>query len=221
MTQQNEQNSAEQVKRKRGRPKKESVIIKNSSDLPNEAVTDIVKQKKKQVRPNRSESLKVHAEPNEMSRMITNSVGLRNIGKEQIDMKDPKQIDRRIDIFLEYCIERGMKPTVESMALAFGTDRVTLWKMKEGQAKDLPTDCRASLKRGYDLMNELMTQIMSEGKINPVSAIFLLKNNHAYRDQTEVVVTPQNPYADGNPDDVRNKYLEGVPDEVNAEGTVE
>lgn len=34
---------------------------------------------------------------------------------------------------------------------------------------------------------------MQNGKINPVSGIFLLKNaNLGYRDQTDIVVTPNN-----------------------------
>ena len=203
--------------KKRGRPKKEDVI--NKTDLPDDTVKAIVKQKQK--RPKRSEALKVHTEPGEMSRLIMNSMGLRQMGSVEIDMTDPKAIKNRIDNFLDYCISRDIKPTVESMALAFGTDRVSLWRLKEGQQRDLPEACRAELKRGYDLMNELLTQTMNAGKVNPVSAIFLLKNNHAYRDQTEVVVTPNTPYENANPDDIRDKYIEGVADTVQTDGTVE
>ena len=207
---------------KRGRPKKTDII--NKTDMPDDTVNAIVKQRKhkQHTRPNRSESLKVHATPNEMSKLIQNSMGLRQMGSNKIDMTDPDAIRDRIDDFLNYCIERGMKPTVESMALAFGTDRISLYRMKEGQQRKLPEACKAELKRGYDLMNELLTQIMNDGKINPVSAIFLLKNNHAYRDQTEVVVTPNNPYENANPDDIRDKYIEGVAtDTIPTDGSVE
>lgn len=191
----------------------------NKTDLPDDTVKAIVKQKQK--RPRKSEQMKIQTDAGDMSRLIMNSMGLRQMGSVEIDLKDPKAIKERIDDFLTYCINRGMKPTVESMALAFGTDRVTLWKLKEGQRKDLPDACKAELKRGYDLMNELLTEIMNAGKVNPVSAIFLLKNNHAYRDQTEVVVTPNTPYENANPDDIRDKYLEGVADTVQTDGTVE
>ena len=197
--------------------------ITNKTDLPDETVNAIVKQRKHKPhkRPNKSEALKPHLEPGEMSRLIRNSMGLRQMGSVELDLTDPIAIRNRIDDFLTYCIEREMKPTVESMALAFGTDRIALWRMKEGQLKNLPEKCKAELKRGYDLMNDLLTQIMSDGKINPVSAIFLLKNNHAYRDQTEVVISPNTPYENSNPDDVRDKYIEGIPQNITTDGTVE
>lgn len=214
--------------KKRGRPKKtvdavpdKSVI--NKTDMPDETVNAIVKQRKHKphTRPNRSEALKVHTEPGEMSRLIMNSMGLRQMGLVEIDVKNPEAVRDRINDFLEYCISRDIKPTVESMALAFGIDRITLWRWKEGLQKDMPDASRAELKRGYDLMNELLTQTMNAGKVNPVSAIFLLKNNHAYRDQTEVVVTPNTPYENANPDDIRDKYIEGVADTVQTDGKVE
>ena len=37
---------------------------------------------------------------------------------------------------------------------------------------------------------------MLNGKINPVSGIFLGKNNFEYADKQEVVVTPNNPLGD-------------------------
>lgn len=197
--------------------------ITNNTELPDETVNAIVKQRKHKPhkRPNRSEALKPHLEPGEMSRLIRNSMGLRQMGSIEIDLNDPIAIRNRIDDFLTYCIDRNMKPTVESMALAFGVDRLTLRRWKDGVARNLPESCKAELKRGYDLMNDLLTQIMSDGKINPVSAIFLLKNNHAYRDQTEVVISPNTPYENSNPDDVRDKYIEGIPQNIPTDGTVE
>ena len=52
---------------------------------------------------------------------------------------------------------------------------------------------------------------MADGKINPVAAIFLLKNNHAYKDQTDVVVTPNAPYQAASDDELKGKYLEDIP----------
>ena len=54
---------------------------------------------------------------------------------------------------------------------------------------------------------------MADGKINPIPAIFLLKNNHQYKDQTDVVVTPNNPMQDLNADDARKRLLDGIPED--------
>ena len=135
--------------KKRGRPRK-TVNIQNSTNLSDETVTEVVK-KVKHPRPKRSEAYKEHVEPGEMSRMIMNSMGLRKMGQVEIDMTDPKAVEKRIDDFITYCIEHDMKPTVESMALAFGTNRVQLWRWKEGVGTEgggrLPESVRKAFRK--------------------------------------------------------------------------
>jgi hypothetical protein len=60
------------------------------------------------------------------------------------------------------------------------------------------------------MLESLMEQYMSTGKINPVSGIFLLKNNHGYKDQTESVVIKKDPYESGDPEEIARRYLAGV-----------
>ena len=204
--------------KKRGRPRKNTIThVQNSSDLPDDAVTGIVKQKHK--RPKRSENYQMHTEPGEMSRMIVDAMNLSDMGK--VDMQDPAAVRERVNQFLQYCVERDMKPTVESMALAFNTNRMQLWRWKEGvDSGNIPESVRIEIRRGYSLMNQLLSQAMANGKINPVAAIFLLKNNHGYKDQTDVVVAPSTAYGSDNPDEVRDKYIEDVTN-ISAEGNVE
>ena len=210
---------SENVKKKT-KAKVPSVKVENNSDLPDEAATEIAKQKRpKYPRPNRSENYKVHTAPGEMSGIISNALALRRMGK--IDARDPEAVRQRVDDYLEYCIEHDMRPTVESMALAFSVDRTTLWRWKEGIIKEIPDSCVQEIRRAYNLMNEIMTQTLVDGKINPISAFFLLKNNHGYKDQTEIVVSPTNPYSSESSDTVRSKYLEGIPTEIEGSGTVE
>lgn len=179
------------------------------TDVSEEQVTNIVKKKRK--RPDRTDALTPRYEPGEMSKMIMHSVNLASLGT--VDMYDPVQVEERMHAFLMYCIEHDMKPTVESMALAFNTNRTQLWKWKEGVESNLPEASRNAIKKGYSIMNQLLTQTMADGKINPVAAIFLLKNNHAYRDQTDVVVTPNNPYQAASDEELKGKYLTDIPDE--------
>ena len=115
--------------------------------------------------------------------------------------------------YLQYTIEHDMKPTVESMALAFNTNRTQLWRWKEGVESHLPERSRNAIKKGYSIMNQLLTQTMADGRINPVAAIFLLKNNHAYKDQTDVVVTPNNPLQDMNAEDARKRLIDAIPED--------
>lgn len=49
---------------------------------------------------------------------------------------------------------------------------------------------------------------MNSGKINPVSGIFLGKNNYGYQDKTEYVLTPnQQNDSDYDAEDIRQRYL--------------
>ena len=179
----------------------------NGVGLSDDQVTDIVKKKRK--RPDRTEALTPNYPPGTMSRMITDAMNLSSMGP--VDMYVPEQVEKRVFDCLQYMVEHDMKPTVESMALAFNTNRTQLWRWKEGVESNLPERSRNAIKRGYSIMNQLLTQTMADGKINPVAAIFLLKNNHAYKDQTDVVVTPNNPYQAASDDELKDKYLEDIP----------
>ena len=58
-----------------------------------------------------------------------------------------------------------------------------------------------------------MNDYMQNGKINPVSGIFLMKNNLGYTDKQEVIVTPKKTL-DGDmtrsPEELRRMYVEQV-----------
>jgi hypothetical protein len=49
---------------------------------------------------------------------------------------------------------------------------------------------QAIILKAYDLLEELWEDYMLNGKINPVSGIFLGKNLWNYADKQEVVLTP-------------------------------
>ena len=186
--------------------------IHNTSGLSDEVVSDVVRPKRK--RPDRTEALSPHYEKGDMSRMIQNALDLSMMGK--VDMHDPEAVTQRVNQAFMYMIEHDMKPTIESVALAFGTSRSQLWKWKEGVESNLPTESRNAIKRAYNLTNQLLTQTMADGKINPIPAIFLLKNNFGYKDQTDVVVTPNNPLQDLDEDQARKRIMDAIPPEDGA-----
>lgn len=177
--------------------------MNDQNGLTENGIIDIVKHKQK--RPKRSEELAPHYEPGDMARMITDAMNLSSFGP--VDINNPDSIEERIKLFLTYCVEHDMKPSVESMALAFNTNRMQLWRWVNGVECNIPEASRYAIKKGYSIMNQLLTQTMMEGKINPVSAIFLMKNNMGYKDQTDVVVTPNNPYQGASDDELKQKYL--------------
>jgi hypothetical protein len=62
-------------------------------------------------------------------------------------------------------------------------------------------------------MENLWENYMQNGKINPVSGIFLGKNNFGYQDKTEYVVTPNvNNDSDYSKEDIMARYAIDSPD---------
>ena len=142
------------------------------------------------------------------------SLGRKLFNLPTIDLKDPEQVVNRLNEFFAIHEEYDMKPTVAGMGMALGLDRRRLWEIKTGNygtqkgLSELPTMTKDSIKKAYEYMEILWENYMQNGKINPVSGIFLGKNNFGYQDKTEYVVTPNvNSEADYNADDIKKRYL--------------
>ena len=145
-------------------------------------------------------------------------LGLKLFELPPIDLNDPEQVVSRLKEFFQIHAEADMKPTVSGMGMALGLDRRRLWEIKTGNyysnkwMKELPTLTVDSIKRAYEYMEILWENYMQNGKINPVSGIFLGKNNFGYQDKTEYVVTPNTHNdSDYNAEDIRARYLSDSP----------
>ncbi len=110
----------------------------------------------------------------------------------KIDPKDPKQVQDRVLEYFHLCADNDMKPGVTSVALALGMDRRRLWEINTDQPNQLhiPQESKEIIKQVYTSLELLWETYMLNGKINPVSGIFLGKNNFGYKDQQEYVLTP-------------------------------
>lgn len=143
------------------------------------------------------------------------SVSLRLLNLPSIDLHNPEEVHTRLNEYFGIMAEKDMKPTVAGMALALGTTRQTLWAIKNnqpmggnGNLPNMPREVTDSIKKAYLLMENLWENYMVNGKINPVSGIFLGKNNYGYQDKTEYVLTPnQQNDSDYNAEDIRQRYL--------------
>lgn len=178
-----------------------------------DVVKEIVKEKKKPRGGNNIlTDAALNVEPGDNTKYVLLGMKLFNLPK--IDLHDPQQVQDRLNEFFRIHAEADMKPTVSGMGMALGLDRRRLWEIKTGcygtqQAiKDLPTITKDSIKKAYEYMELLWENYMQNGKINPVSGIFLGKNNFGYQDKTEYVVTPNvNNDSDINAEDIRKRYL--------------
>jgi hypothetical protein len=175
---------------------------------------EIVKAEKKKPRGGNNfltdAALKV--EDGDNTKYLMANVELMNMS--DIDIKDPEAVRQRINDYFKLYAQYDMKPTVAGLGMALGLDRRRLWEIKvdapvggHGE-QHLPSETVDSIKKAYKLMENLWETYMNSGKINPVSGIFLGKNNFGYQDKTEYVLTPnQKNESDYDAEDIRKRYL--------------
>ena len=175
-------------------------------------IVEVVKKKKPRGK-NIEELRTPDTEPGDNTKYLTLGRELFNL--PTINLKEPEQVKERLNEFFEIHARYDMKPTVSGMGMALGLDRRRLWEIKTGVSdrnQDLPTMTRDLVKKAYEYMEILWENYMQNGKINPVSGIFLGKNNFGYQDKTEYVVTPNaNTDSDYNADDIKKRYLPDSP----------
>ena len=180
-------------------------------------VTDVVETAKKKPRgKNIGETLAPVTEPGDNQKYIGVSMKLFTMSK--VDLHQPEQVQERLEEYFKIHFDADLKPTVAGMAMALGIDRRRLWEIRSGSALgghtpiNLPTLTVDNIKKAYDFMENLWENYMQNGKINPVSGIFLGKNNFGYQDKTEYVVTPNTHNdSDYNAEDIRARYLSDSP----------
>ena len=133
----------------------------------------------------------------------------------KIDIADPKQVSNRLNEYFSLCAEHDMKPGVAALALAIGLDRRRLWEINNdvaGRNLTVPEESKKIIKMAYNSLEVLWESYSTSGKINPVTAIFLGKNNFGYQDKQEYVVTP-NTLSQDTPVDVIEAKYDALPED--------
>ena len=149
-----------------------------------------------------------NTDPGDNSKYIRHALATLNL--PPIDISDPEQVSNRIAWYFDHCAEKDMKPTVKGFCNSLGVHRDTIHTWRTGEFRS--GTHQAIILKAYNLLEELWENYMLNGKINPVSGIFLGKNNFGYADKQEYVLTPNQQQV--TPEDVKaisSKYDE-LPD---------
>lgn len=123
-----------------------------------------------------------------------------------IDISDPVQVEQRINDYFRHCIDNDRKPSVVGMCNWLGISREALNNWRSGEYRG--TTHRDVINKAYGLLEELWTDYMVNGKVNPASGIFLGKNLFGYRDVQDVVIQPKQGITDESPQEITGKYAE-------------
>ena len=119
-----------------------------------------------------------------------------NKGMPPIDISDPVQVEDRIAWYFNHCIEDDIKPTVGGLCNSLGIARQTLNEWKNGNNRN--GTHMDIIKKAYEMLDELWEHYMMNGKINPVTGIYLGKVLFGHIEEQHVVITPNNPLGDSS-----------------------
>ena len=151
-------------------------------------------------------------EPGDNTKFLQLNMELFNM--EKIDLHDEEAVAERLNEYFALYAKYDTKPTVAGMAMALGMNRRTLIAIVNdyatggaGYKTALPQEVALHIKKAHYLLENLWENYATNGKINPVTAIFLGKNNFGYQDKTEYVVTPNVHQDNYDPDSIRQRYL--------------
>lgn len=109
-------------------------------------------------------------------------------------VKDDEDCRKRLEWFFDTCGQTGQLPTVEKMIMSLGVVRSTAWEWEQGNGC---SSARASMiKKAKEFIASFESEMVTEGKINPVVYIFRAKNYFGMKDQQDVVLKPETPLGD-------------------------
>ena len=153
--------------------------------------------KDKQQRKIRQDNIKAVAPDPDKQLIMQHNMELWRLGR--ISNKDNlNEITARIETFFTICEKNSILPTVAGLALALGIDRGTLWDWVSNTRGTIKNrEVVDTLKGVYSMLNAQYEEMLTQGKMIPVSAFFLMQNNHGYKQQTDHVITAETNTAPG------------------------
>ena len=178
--------------------------------ISDEQVTEVVKKKRgskwmQQLTASGGDEMS----PGENAQFVRHAIASWDL--PPIDISDPEQVKERIGLYFDYCAKNDRRPQVVGLCNWLGVTRETLSTWKNGEYR---TGTHSDIiKKAYGIMEEMWTDFMLYGKVNPPTGIFLSKNWFNYKDVADVVVTPNNPMQGLDADTARQRLIEAIPDE--------
>lgn len=193
-------------KPKRGRPrlseeeKRERAAMRKTGELPIQ----------RRNRPDLQKFGQEYVEAGDNSRYLAHAIEIAS--QPRVNLDDINAVEERINWYFQRCFENDMKPTVSGLCNSLKIVRQTLLNWRNQKHRD--DSYQAVVLKAYGIMESLWEDYMQNGKINPVSGIFLAKNNYGYQDRQEMVVTPNTGMPEAaDPALIEAKYAE-LPEEL-------
>ena len=169
------------------------------------------KVKKRRNRPDLQNFGAEYAKPGDMTKYVRAMRAGLEAGRDRpIDTSDPEAVYARICEYLEYCEENDVKPQIVALSLWLGVSRDVLNKWKHGEYR--ANTHQDMIKRILTGFESISVDLAMDGKVNPANLIFLLKNHFGYKDNTDIIIHPDNPLDTRSADDIAGEYGKALPE---------
>ncbi len=124
----------------------------------------------------------LQTKPGDISKMIAFESQWMDLPK--VDTGNIEEIKDRIRLYFKECQAWDTRPGVAGLCSALGICRSTWYYWLNGQRREY----REQLEPVNSMLESLLEQYGLQGKLNPATQIFLLKNNFGYKDVNDLVV---------------------------------
>ena len=121
------------------------------------------------------------------------SEALERIDTPPVDVYDFEDVKKRTVEYIDRCRSLDRRPAIAAYALYLGIDRRTLNAYIHGQSKAIDSRSLSLIKYVYSMVDASMEQQMSDGDMNVVAGIFLMRNNLGYTNVDTVEIVPKTP----------------------------
>lgn len=165
------------------------------------------KEKKKRKRPDRSLAQKIV--PDEKVAAKINKLHAILWEYPPVDINDVEEVNERTILFFQLCDEIGVKALWETYAFALGYSVQSLSNYIHCRPKPASHDI---LVRSKNRLLSDLVQLTASGQVNPIPAIFLLKNNFGYTDKMEITTTATDPLGEQKSiAEIKQRLIASVP----------
>lgn len=135
------------------------------------------------------------------------------------DLADPDAFQQRVNDYLLMCKRYESKPLISGLCLAIGSNREEVMNWTKGArnrlSERLSPETAELLQKFLESLEVLWEfSFQNDGYRNPVTGIFVAKNNFGYKDTTESVVRHERSEQGPSRAQLEEKYRAAIPAEV-------
>lgn len=135
---------------------------------------------------------------------------IRANAAEKIPLSDLPRVKQAAQQYLSECADGAMMPTVRGMAARLGLSRNAVYDYQKKHPAGAFSDW---LDDFSDMCGEVMMAAALDKSVDTVSAIFIAKARHGWRDAITIEAVPRDPLGTPlSPEEIAQKYAELPPE---------